>query len=168
MKRNTKLPPKILTNMFRSVFSVAARNFMGKTRSRNWNVDNLTKHLHLSFSSGSCRAGVLDKLWWWWWWFDVSCDKWFKLLLPDDISPVIADDTLTADDTESCKLWWLCKWSFAFPLLVLADTKSCRHKPCASDILWIPRSIFSDWLFLLYFGNPEKWERKRNKWQSLR
>lgn len=107
------------------------------------------EHLHFSFSSGSCNAGVFDRLWWWWWWFDVSCDKWFKLLLPDDMRPVMADDTLTADDTESCKLWWLCKWSFDVPLFVPADTKSCRHRPCASLIFCIPRSMFMFFVFVL-------------------
>lgn len=105
-------------------------------------------YLHFSFSNGSCNVGVFDTLWWWWWcWFDASWCKWFKLLLPDDMRPVIADDTLTADATESCKLWWLCKWSVALPLFV-PGTKSCRHSPCASDILWSPRSILPNWYWI--------------------
>lgn len=110
------------------------------------------KDLHFNFSSGSCNVGVFEMLWWWWWWcwFDVSWVKWFKLLLPDDIRPVIADDTLTADATESCKLWWLCKWSLDVPLFWPVDTKSCRHNPCVSDIFCIPRSI-SVYIWVSFF-----------------
>lgn len=97
-------------------------------------------YLHLSFSSGSCNVGVFVWWWWWWWWcwLAASWCKWFKLLLPD-IRPVMADDTLTADATESCKLWWLCRWSLPLPLF---DPKSCNRSPCESDILCSPRSIF--------------------------
>lgn len=115
-------------------------------------------YLHLSFSNGSCNAGVFDTLWWWWWcWLDASWCKWFKLLLPDDMRPVIADETLTADATESCKLWWLCKWSVALPLFV-PGTKSCRHSPWPSDILWSPRSIFPNWnwIFRLLSAKRER------------
>lgn len=108
----------------------------------------IERNLHFNFSNGSCNAGVFDILWWWWWcWFDVSCCKWFKLLFPVDIRPVIADETLTADATESCRLWWLWRWSFVVPLFVPCVTKSCRHKPCASLILCMPRSILLFWYF---------------------
>lgn len=103
---------------------------------------NGNQNLHFNFSNGSCKAGVFDKLWWWWWcWLCVSCCKWFKLLFPVDMRPVIADETLTADATESCRLWWLWRWSFVVPLFVCCVTKSCKHKPCASLILCMPRSI---------------------------
>lgn len=112
-------------------------------------------YLHFNFSSGSCNDGVFAILWWWWCWLAASCCalwcKWFRLLLPTDIKPVIADDTLTADATESCILWWLCKWSVAVPLLPPAATKSGRHRPCASLILCMPRSI-AVWLLSLFLS----------------
>lgn len=114
-------------------------------------------------------------LWWWWWWwwcwFDASCDKWFKLLLTADIKPdVIGDEPLTADPTESCKLWWLCKWSLAEPLFDELFTKSCKHRPCPSVIFCIFLSILLGFVFsfcslclMLHFSQSnDTWKYQRN------
>lgn len=143
--------------------SIGGATFYPAFRPKNLKQTNIV-YLRLSFSNGSCNVGVFDTLWWWWWcWFDVSWCKWFKLLLPDDMRPVIADDTLTADATESCKLWWLCKWSLPLPLCV-PGTKSCRHNPCASDIFWSPRSILPNWywIFRLLSVNLRREKRLNN------
>lgn len=125
-------------------------------------------NLLFNFSSGSCRDEEWGpRLWWWWWWCMAKSWppwlwRWLRVPAPAlPMSPVIAEDTLTAAATESwMEEWWLCKWSFAlFPLdgadaeLLLAPfpaccpplpTRSWRQRPVGSDIVSSPpRSIIA-------------------------
>lgn len=126
-------------------------------------INSNRKNSHFNFSSGSCSTdGVCgDVIWWWWWWWDdkSGCVLWCRWLSPLPNDPTLVGDirfemdvALTDDDT-SCRLWWLCRWSFELdwlddsaplPLWLVVcplPTRSCRHR-FVSDI-WSrpPRSI---------------------------